>query len=193
MPPIAHNFPLIKQYAGFSSKEYNIGLRRGANQAILKKEQALNLELDELDPHSNKIVYAHDTHTGIEFEILSQWYLKQIGRVVEFPNFLSSSDFRWPKFDETVYEIKTSDKSRARDIYPVVLKHSEKEVLFKSHSLFKIQKVDIVSKTIYLDEVDRADIKIILDDSVFISDEEMRKLLGMPKQEDDIQPSLADL
>jgi hypothetical protein len=194
MAPDLTNFPLTNKYAGFSSNTYNAGLRGNPTAANLKSEEELNLELDKLESYANKTAYAHDTHTRIPFNILSKWYLKRIGQIVEFPNFLSSSNYKWAGQNDTVYEIQTSDKSKSRYISNVVGKPSEQEVLFKSYSLFQIQSVDDETSTIYLKEVEEADIKITLKDGIFLSDSEVEKLLKKTRSKDNNnQLSLSDL
>jgi hypothetical protein len=194
MNPDVLKFPLLNKYAGFSSKAYNDSLRRDPTPTSLDLEKRVNLELDRLAPYVNELAYAHDMHTSIPFEVLSKWYSKRIGCVIEFPNFLSSSNFRWLFFDGTVYEIRTSNKSKARYINLVVAKDSEKEVLFKSRSLFQIEKVDINTNTIYLNEVDESDVKITLVDGAFLLDDEIEKLLYPNGREDNsTQLSASDL
>jgi len=185
-------FPLINNYAGFSSKGINNSLRKDPQSQDIDLERRLNIELEEIEPYSNRIAFAHDLYTGIPFEILSKWYLKRISTIIEFPNFLSSSKCKWCDY-ETCYEIRTNNFSKGRDIQNIVCKDSEKEVLFKSRSLFKIILVDHKNNTIHLDEVYSGEIITVLNEGVFLRDKDISDLyeahLG---QSDNDEPSLSD-
>lgn len=195
MPTVGKVFPRITEYSGPDAKQFNGQLMGNPSEHDLQKEQELNLELGLLEQHSNKTVYAHDTRTRIPFETLSKWYLKRIGCIIEFPNFLSTSELDL-SYGETKYQIKTSSQSNARYIEHIVIKPTEKEVLFKSHSRFRIQKVDTYFKRIYLDEIDCLSADFVLKEDIFRTDEEIgpevNTCLGKIQVPDNFHPSLND-
>jgi ADP-ribosyltransferase exoenzyme len=102
----------------------------------------LNKALDEIGGYNNQIIYRMDNPL-VEFETMKLWYRKRIGQVVCFPNFLSTSKERWINNDK-IFKIHTSNSSSARDLTQILDEakaDSEKEVLFKSQSKFRVMAV----------------------------------------------------
>jgi len=168
------NFPNILKYSGYEAKNLNKMLRKKnpANLEIKKQEEKLNIELDKLIGAKNEYVYAHDTLTNYDYEVLSKWYKKRIGKIIKFPNFLSSSTNEWKGYS-VIYRIKLSKDSRGKDISFIVNKKGESEILFKSNTSFKITGI---TKYIELSETESSDCEIVLSDNIFINDTDLRNL-----------------
>jgi hypothetical protein len=146
---------LISSYADYVASPINSELRchkEYKEEAVLEYERLLNRALKLLPPYSNDIVFVMFKNSGNPHTII-KWFETKIGKIVQFPNFLSSSQYKWPDYD--IYlKINTSSNSNARYIAPLTNKlHSEKEVLFMSNSKFQIKSVDKNLNTINLIEV----------------------------------------
>lgn len=180
---------LIIKYIGFFSLNINSWLRstpKGDDDFTLFFEYLMNKALKELPPYNNQIVFRMDS-PGIEFDVLKIWYSKRIGEVISFPNFLSTSKYRW-NTSHIFFKIHTSQKSQARDVQYISDKPKEKELIFLSRSKFRIIGVNDEKENqfIELQEVDRIHNDVInMDSCVYINDKEIEKLLGLDDRNDD--------
>lgn len=182
----------IRNYGARGSRRLNRALmsRDKLTAEIKKQECNLNAELDSLINHGYCEVFAHDGMTTIPFEILSNWYKKRIGKIIMFPNFLSTSSFKW-KNKETVYKIKPLDSSGGKDVSGIIGNTGESEILFNSKSKFQIIGV---GSEIELLECESEHFDIIMYEHIFLEDGEIESVV---KDNSELVknkiPSLSDL
>lgn len=116
------------------------------NEFVIQYEKALNKILASLDSCDNGIVWRWvNCKEGFD-------YLRNhVGKRVLIPEFKSTSLRKLPK--RTYWKIKTSNKSRGKNIYKYINKakgHSEQDVLFQSKTTFLITKA--TKNCIYMQE-----------------------------------------
>ena len=150
---------LIDAYAGTTCFRVNSELR---NQHSAEPDEFcqlykfhLNQSLDELPAHENQTVWrwVSMSDEGINF------LKNNVGKKVMFPHFLSTSDYKNLGYS-SFFEIKTCENSNARYIAEVVNKLSEREVLFKSNTVLKIDSSS--QHAIYLTEVRTDEYDLVL-------------------------------
>lgn len=148
---------LIVKYAGASCFKLNLGLRGGRekDEFCIKYESLLNKSLDQLESYDNQIVYRWLSIPDEAFHFLK----KKVGLKVLVPNFLSTSNYK-NKGYSTFYKISTTKNSNGYYIGDIVEKQSEKEILFKSNTVFQITGFD--GDSIYMDEIKSHDYDLIL-------------------------------
>lgn len=116
---------------------------------ILRLSEALSV----MKSYSNKTVYV--SYTCIDEQKILQWFHARIGKVVEFPNFLGSSQELWTSNSCIKIKILTSSDSCGKLIAPLTGKRDyEKEVLFMTNAKFRIEDFNIHDHVINFYEVD---------------------------------------
>lgn len=168
-------YPEITSYIGLGSEKLNLALMKTQIPCsdILNQEIRLNAELDRLGTHAFKEIFAHDGKTTVPFEILSIWYKKRIGKIVMFPNFLSTSSYRWLNRKVT-YNIKPATNSRGKELAEAIGVKGECEILYKSKTKFRI---DAVGNEIELSEYNGEYVDFVLKDCFYMDDKEVCKLV----------------
>lgn len=168
-------YPEITSYIGLGSKKLNFALMKKEKPCndIIDHEMHLNAELDSLGTHAFNETFAHDGMTNVPFEILSIWYKKRIGKIVMFPNFLSTSSYRWPNRKVT-YNIKPATNTRGKELAEAIGVKGEREILYKSKTKFRI---DMVGNEIELSEYNGEHVDFVLKDCFYMDDKEVSKLV----------------
>lgn len=148
----SYDVSLIRNYSGLAYDSINSMLRKfnaKRSDSALMYEYLLNTSLAKIKPY-NDTAYV-DFH-GAYNEQIFDWFSRRINNSVQFPNFLSASNYKWK--DKCLYlEIHTAVNSRGKYIAPISNVLSEQEVLFMSNSKFQIQEVLEAQKTIVLQEI----------------------------------------
>lgn len=159
---------------------------------LFKAAFQINNSLDMAKSYSNSTVHRFIEVSQIPIQLFSIWFSNRIGKVIQFPSFLSST--KNPdsfKAQTEIFRIKTCHYSNGRDIstlgFPVAM---EEEVLFKSNSCFKI--VDAKPELIFLEEVkgDFEEVTILYKD-YFLEEEEIKQYVESQKNNRNIK-SLTD-
>ena len=134
------------------------------NKLFTEIERRLNLILDRINSHNNTTVYRDEfVSCTKKFEDVHEWFDEHIGAAICFPSFLSCSEHQL-KNRELLFNIQTSDNSNARDITSLVHTNSEREILFKSKTVFQIVEVREEKKEVFLKETKESpDISIYQD------------------------------
>lgn len=149
----------LASYAGRGCVGLNEQMREErwlvADKAIQVYKDLVHRGLDELPEYNNEICYRWSNLPEEGFEYLK----KYVGKVILIPQFWSTS--KWNKSEESMFfKIQTSNSSNARDIEEVVNKPSEKEILFKPNTRFKI--LSCYEDRIHLEEVDQKEYDLAL-------------------------------
>lgn len=154
----------ILAYTGSYSSWINQPLRAGQLlKSICKTRFAEILEksLDKLPSFNCNYVYRMDSPDGLSQEVIT-WFKKIINKIVKVPYFLSTSKDNWESTD-IVWKIKTMQaNSNARDLHLLTNNCTEKEVLFKRNSYFKVLSVNEKNGIIEMEETDNIDFAYIL-------------------------------
>ncbi len=127
---------LIVRYAGTVCSRLNNGLRNEGKQIndkfCQKYKIYLNQSLDEISSHNDQTVWRWIDKP----EIIS--YLKKcVGMKIMIPQFLSTSTYK-NEANTAFFKIKTCQNSNGKYIAEIVNKPAEREVLFKSNTVFEI-------------------------------------------------------
>lgn len=160
----------LKNYLSSHHKEYNqyllnpVRIEDDYEQIVLEIEQSL----DEAESHDNSVVHHCGDIDGLPVEVISIWFKNRIGKVVKFPNFLSTTrdaDYFF-KGQSKVFKIITKDNSSGKDVsslgFPLPI---EGEITFKKDSIFEITEVnpDLITLTEIMEAPDDVfTLKIIL-------------------------------
>lgn len=152
----------------------------------LKKIEQINNSLDVGAAYSNATVYRVDhPYAGLSFDDFSLWFVRRLKRIIEFPQFLSTTTDPINLFpgQNVLFKICTSSKSSGKIISSIVEHYCpESEVLFKSNSKFMIQKVDTINEVIILKEVSsKCKTDYVLEENFFMSEPELMSKLPVRK------------
>lgn len=148
---------IISDYADLFGSEINRKLIQETNiKEDLDNEKLLNQALDKLESYDMLTVHVDFGVDEDEEDEIYEWFEERVGNVIQFPNFLGSTKNK-EKFKNRNFYLKiiTCSNSSGKFITPLTGKKLEEEVLFKSKSNFKIQKVNRGGSTVELLEVDR--------------------------------------
>lgn len=145
---------LIFGYTGGVYNKLNRDLyNETKNKSSLLYESELNKALDKMPIYKGEVVrhyYAGEEESQPSaFELLLK-YNDEIGQVLPFKGFASTSrdlNFHWD--GELTYHIQSKT---GRMIETMSSHQNEKEVLFKSNSMFRI--ISVKGKDVYLEELD---------------------------------------
>lgn len=192
---------LISNYADHFSGIINDYLRRQSNVYSHRDDYyefykyLLNKSLDEcLSFNNNKVIRIDNPSIGSEFAL--EWYKNRVGQEICYPYFLSTTKFLRGKCNFCL-SIETNSNSAGKDIEPYLstgMAESEKEVLFKSGSKFKIISVSKSKGRISLKEISRhKQIGFIaIYNDTFHKDPYIEKILDERFLNDDNELSLSD-
>ncbi len=140
------------------SKWINQPLRDGNKFDNSCKEyfaNSLGKALDKLPIFNSQKVYRMDSPLGEKNQVM-HWFEKNNKKIVQTPYFLSTSKNNWNNTDITWHITTMKTNSNARDLFLITNNATEKEVLFKRNSFFKITKVNCDEGIIEMNEVNRA-------------------------------------
>lgn len=141
---------IIYMYTNDIHSEINpVLLNNGDHKDVLMYSSLLNKVLEKMPSFSSREIFRSEHTQNIDF------YKSFIGREFEEKRFLSCHQDNTIWHDEEGLQliIKTKENSNAKDLSELSFNANEKEVLFKSRSLFNVMKVDSESRIIYLNEV----------------------------------------
>lgn len=146
----------ILSHTGSYSSWINGSLRSGRQfdtQCQQYFADKLNEALSKLPCFNDKKVYRMDEPLTDDIEQVFSFFEKNNGKVMRTPYFLSTSKDNWENTSLT-WDIKTlQEDSKARDLSLITNNNTEKEVLFKGDSYFKIKGVNRGSKIVFMEEV----------------------------------------
>lgn len=150
-------YQLIHSYTANNSYWINIELRKFGFNSCDCKNQVVNLinsGLDKISGFNNNIVYRMEPNNIYETTRIKNWYRKNLGAIIQAPFFLSTSkeDSEWEEREITL-KIRTNSNSLGKDLYKIGIDTPEKEILFKTNSIFKI--TDVNEKYIELNEIEK--------------------------------------
>lgn len=137
---------LVLSYSGQASSWINSDLRKkGENTNTCKRaaEQILIKALRFLPKSNNQVVYRKD-RPHYKRKVVFDWFSHHFGRIVKFPNFLSSSMENYWGYEHIIFKIQTAGLSKGHSLESLQVNWNEieKEVLFESGSIFKIINVN---------------------------------------------------
>ncbi|PWG04044.1 ADP-ribosyltransferase [Polaribacter aquimarinus] len=146
---------LINSYTGQNSSWINSELRSIGHNICNCKIQVQNLinsGLNKLPSFNKNTVYRFEPNYINGTLTSKKWFRKKIGKIIKAPFFLSTTkDKDWGN-SEVVLKINTSVNSLGKDLSEIGINSSEKEVLFKTNSLFKI--IDVNENFVELNEIE---------------------------------------
>lgn len=139
----------INEYQTTNSSIFNRMLRKqnlDFNELFFKDvEDIINTGLSKL-PQYNKILYRQE---GVDSIKIKKWGQQNINRVICYPAFTSCSKVNWT--NDFYFEIRPlATNSNAYDLHELNPNHSEKEVLFKTKTNFKV--ISVLENKIILNE-----------------------------------------
>ncbi|GJM16900.1 MAG: hypothetical protein DHS20C13_22270 [Thermodesulfobacteriota bacterium] len=144
---------LLACYAGLSYEYLNQGLRYEkwipCTDFCREYKFYLNKVLDDLPSYNSETVWRWVVIEEEGFEYLKNF----VGKTIMTPQFLSTSTYKNESGYQRFFRIETQkSNSSAKYICPILgkSKASEKEVLFKSNTVFEI--IDYDNDTIYMKE-----------------------------------------
>jgi len=139
---------ILGSYAGKGCFVVNDQLRKdNCNEVIFLYHDYLVIALDELPKYN-----AQDCYRWSNLDEKGYLFLKRFkGSKILMPQFWSTSIYK-RKASDYFFQIKTSQDSNSRFIGSIVDKPSEGEVLFKAHTVFRIESYN--DDTIFLTEME---------------------------------------
>lgn len=153
-------YPNISKYTGQRGRHLNNLLKNESlshNPETIKEESLLNNELESLPTFSfKKEITGKGEGISLDLDLIGEWFSKNIGKIIMFPNFLSTSK---REFDYGTFYLKITLSKQSNGKYVGAMFNTnskEEEVLFKSKSKFKItgvKKREDKAYNVFLEEV----------------------------------------